>query len=105
MDHIKNHDFTELDNGEKHTGIGDVMPFDRIHHGEGRQETLQVEAAVKFGDRLAVTVLGPVHAVGKKPDGGGVHHINRSLESSCHPTERCVAEVRTDGLEINRAHD
>ena len=68
-----------------------------FNHRERRQESLQVQAQVKFGRRLAPAVLSPVHAVGDQGDGGRVDTVNGLLEPARQPL---VSTRRAEAREL-----
>ena len=72
--------FTGLDAGADLAGAFGVGVPGRIDQGKAGQETLQIQAQMTFGRRLAPPMPGPIHARGDQGNGRRIHQMNRAVE-------------------------
>lgn len=100
---IEDRDLSGLKPGAELHGAGVVMVGGLLDDGEGRKESLQVQAQMHLRSRLTAAVLGPVHAVGHQSDSRRVDRMDRPLESA---GQAAVAarwpEARTQRLKVSQ---
>lgn len=100
---VEDRDLSGLKPGAELHGAGVIMVGGLLDDGEGRKESLQVQAQMHLRSRLTAAVLGPVHAVGHQSDGRRVDRMDRPLESA---GQAAVAtrwpEARTKRLKVSQ---
>ena len=100
---VEDGDLAGLQPGAELHGAGIVMMGSFFDDGEGREESLQVQAKMHLRRRLTTSVLGPVHAVGHQGYRARIDGVNGFLESS---GQSLVAsrgsESRLDALEARK---
>lgn len=79
---VEDRDLSDLKPGAELHGAGVVMVRCLLDDGEGRKESLQVQAKMHLGRCLAAAVFGPVHTVGHQSDGRRVDRMDRPFESA-----------------------
>ena len=98
---IEHGDLSGLEPSAELHGAGVVMVGGLLDDGEGRKESLQVQAKMHLRSCLTAAVFGPVHAVGHQSDGRRVDRMDRPLESA---GQAAVAarwpEARTKRLKV-----
>lgn len=98
---VEDGNFASLQPDTEWHGSGVVMMGGFLDDGEGRKESLQVQAQVHLGSGLTAAVLRPVHAVGHQSDGRGINGMDRPLEAPGQPTVTTGrSEPRTERLEM-----
>jgi len=98
---VEDHDLAGPQARAEFAGARVVVLPGGVHHREGRQPAVQVEAQVHLGRRLAPPVPGPVHAVGHQLHGRGVHGVDPDLEAPQQaPAPAAGGEGRPDLLEM-----
>jgi len=83
---VEDGDLAGLQPGAELHGAGIVMMGSFFDDGEGREESLQVQAKMHLRRRLTTSVLGPVHAVGHQSDSRRIDRMDRPLEAAGQTT-------------------
>ena len=82
---VEQGDFAALQTGAQFVRPLVVVLGGGVHNDETGQQTLQVQAHVGLGRRLAPTVLGPVRTVGHQFHHRAVDHMDGHLETKGRP--------------------
>ena len=93
---VKQDDFAALDPGADLARASVIVLAGGADNHKAGQQTLQVQAHMRFGGRLPAAVLRPVHVVGHQFEHGGVHHVDRHLEAKGAPALASGDELRRE---------
>jgi hypothetical protein len=100
---VENGDLAFLKPGTQGHSPSTVMMGSFLDDGEGRQETLKVQAQMQLRGSFAPAVLSPVHAVGNQSDRTGVNCVHRPFETMRQAlVAPCRSKVRGNLLQMSK---